>query len=334
MAPYSEVPKVDLRDYTHGDAPRRARFVQALGEAISSLGFVRVAGHEVVPDLIEPAYQASRAFFSLPEPVKERYWLPRGGGERGYTPFGFEHAKDQAQPDLKEFWHVGRELPAGHPLAAVYPRNLWPAEVPEFRRRLLSVYEALDRVGHALLQSLALYLGEPADRFTSLTTEGNTILRPIHYPPVRGEHYIPGAVRAAAHEDINFITLLMTSTSAGLELLTRDGRWMPANAEPGEILADTGDMMSRVTNGVLPATTHRVINPPDGNSDRLSMPFFVHPRPDAVLSVLERFRGPAYPPPAPDITGYGFLRQRLREIGLLDEETEEIDYTGAGHRGG
>jgi len=325
---------VDLRDFTHGDAAARAAFVADTGRAFAGLGFVRVQGHEVLPELIEPAYAAARAFFSQRQDDKLRYHVPGGAGERGYTPFGYEHARNQAVPDLKEFWHVGRELPPGHALAGVYPPNLWPAEVPAFRPRLLAVYAALERVSEALLQALALYLEEPPETFVALTRDGNSILRPIHYPPVRGEHFIPGAVRAAAHEDINFITLLMSSTSAGLELLTRQGQWLPVNALPGEILADTGDMMSRITSGVLPSTTHRVVNPADGDTDRLSMPFFVHPRPDAVLRVLERFRGEGYPPPAPDITGYGFLRRRLREIGLLDEQTEEVDRSEAGHRGG
>ncbi|MCB9778437.1 MAG: isopenicillin N synthase family oxygenase [Alphaproteobacteria bacterium] len=328
------VPVVDLRDYTSGDPARKQAFVQAVGDAIRDLGFVRVQGHGVVPEIIEPAYAAARAFFRQPEDDKMRYFVPGGGGERGYTPFGFEHAKDQPTPDMKEFWHVGRELDASHPLARVYPRNLWPERVPAFRTAMLEAYRQLEEVSVALLESLALYIGEPADTFTAITTDGNTILRPIHYPPIDEDTYIPGAIRAAAHEDINFITLLMTSTSAGLELLTREGEWMPANAEPGEILADTGDMMSRVTNGFLPATTHRVVNPEDGNTDRLSMPFFVHPRPDAVLRVLDQFRGPDFPPPAADITGYQFLRERLLEIGLIDEETQELDREGAGHAGG
>lgn len=334
MASSFQVPLVDLSDYTSGDPARRRAFVQAVGDAIRDLGFVRVTGHGVVPEVIEPAYAAARSFFRLSEDDKLRYHVPGGGGERGYTPFGFEHAKDQPMPDMKEFWHVGRELPAGHRLEHVYPRNLWPAEVPEFKPALLRAYAALEEASVVLLEALALYIGEEADAFTRITRDGNTILRPIHYPPLDEEHWIPGAIRAAEHEDINFITLLMTSTSAGLELLTRDGEWMPANALPGEILADTGDMISRITNGFLPATTHRVVNPEDGNTDRLSMPFFVHPQPDAVLRVFDRFRGPGFPEPAPDITGYGFLRERLREIGLLDEETEEVDYTGAGHRGG
>lgn len=334
MGTDSRVPLVDLRDFLAGEGPRRDRFVADLGAAIADLGFVRVTGHDVLPEIIEPAYAAARAFFSLPEEDKERYYVSGGGGERGYTPFGFEHAKDKAAPDLKEFWHVGRELPSDHRLAPVYPPNLWPAEVPAFRPTMLTLYERLEEAAQVLLQALALYLGEPGDTFTSLTTDGNTILRPIHYPPIAANYYIPGAIRAAEHEDINFITLLMTSTSAGLELLTRDGEWIPADANPGEILADTGDMMSRVTNGVLPATTHRVVNPEDGNTDRLSMPFFVHPRPDAVLRVLDQFRGPDHPPPLPDITGRQFLRRRLLEIGLLDELTEELDRDGAGHVGG
>jgi isopenicillin N synthase-like dioxygenase len=312
-----QVPLVDLRDYTDGDEARRTAFVAALGAAFKELGFVRVTGHRVTSALTQPAYDAAQAFFAQPVSLKRRYFVRGGGGERGYTPFGAEHAKDAPTPDLKEFWHTGRELPPGHPLAHLYPPNLWPAEVPAFQAAMLDLYGSLETSARVLLRAIATWLGESPSLLTDLTDNGNTILRALHYPALREVENIPGAVRAAAHEDINFITLLITSTASGLEILTREGDWLPVNAEPGEIIADAGDMLSRITNGFIPATTHRVTNPGDGNEARYSLPFFVHPRPDSVLRVLDSCRGPGFPEPLPDITGYAFLTERLRELGLV-----------------
>ena len=181
---------------------------------------------------------------------------------------------------------------------------------------LLNLYDSLEECSNLLLRGLALYLNQSEDVFTDLTDDGNTILRSLYYPALKDRTVEPGAIRAAAHEDINFITLLITSTSSGLQLLTRDGKWLDVNAQPGEIVADSGDMLSRVTNGLLPATTHRVINPDDMSSARYSMPFFVHPRPDAILSVLDNCKGEGFPEPPPDITGIDFLNERLVELGL------------------
>jgi isopenicillin N synthase-like dioxygenase len=315
-----EVPLVDLHDYTDGDALSRARFVQEVGDAMRELGFVRVAGHQVGPALTGPAYAAAQQFFALPVEEKRRCLVHGGGGERGYTPFGGEHARDNPTPDLKEFWHTGRELDPGHPLAALYPPNVWPLQPDCFRPAMLSLYEALERCAVVLLEALSIYLQQPPDTLSRLTDTGNTILRALHYPALRDIDYVPGAVRAAAHEDINFITLLVTSTSDGLELLTREGGWLPVNARPGEIVADIGDMLQRLTNGFLPSTTHRVVNPKNGNEARYSLPFFVHPRPDSVISVLRSCRGPGFPTPPPDITGHAFLQERLRELGLISKE--------------
>ncbi len=311
------VPLVDLADFRSDDPGRQAAFVGALGHAIQGLGFVRVTGHGISPDLVEPAYGAARTFFAKPEEAKRRYFVQGGAGERGYTPFGGEHAKDNPVPDLKEFWHTGRELPAEDPLRPVYPPNLWPDEVPDFQPAMLALYDALEGCSVLLLRALARYLGEDEDRFTRITEKGNTILRSLHYPAVEPGSVAEGAVRAAAHEDINFINLLIAATSSGLEILTRDGEWMAVNAQPGEIVADAGDMLHRVTNGVIPATTHRVVNPDESGEERFSMPFFVHPRPDSLLKVLERFTGPGYPEPPAEITGYAYLQERLRELGLM-----------------
>lgn len=317
MATPRAVPLVDLRDFRSADPGRQSAFVGALGHAIQGLGFVRVTGHGIGPELAEPAYAAAARFFALPEAVKRRYFVPGGGGERGYTPFGGEHARDNPLPDLKEFWHTGRELPEDHPLAPVYPPNLWPEEVPEFRETMLDLYGALEGCADHLLVALARYLGQPDDCLTKVTRGGNTILRSLHYPAVEPGSVPEGAVRASAHEDINFITLLITATSSGLEILTRDGDWLAVNAKPGEIVADAGDMLHRVTNGVIPATTHRVVNPDDSGEERFSMPFFVHPRPDSVLRVLDRFVGEDFPEPPPEITGYAYLQERLREMGMV-----------------
>ncbi|MFT5681137.1 MAG: isopenicillin N synthase-like dioxygenase [Myxococcota bacterium] len=308
------VPVVDLNDFH--DPQRRAAFVQTLGDAITRLGFVRVTGHSLDPLTVEQTYALIKKFFFMSAEVKQQYLVPGGAGQRGYSPYRAEHAKGFDLPDLKEFWHVGRELLADHPLTAVYPDNVWPAELPDFQAIALALYAQLELVSNILLTGLALYLGEPADGFTGLTDDGNTILRMIHYPALDDHTFIPGAVRAAAHEDINFITLLITSTASGLQILTRDNKWLDVNAEPGEIVADSGDMLSRITNGRLPSTTHRVINPDVGFTNRFSMPFFVHPRPEAVLRVLDCCRGADLPQPAEDITGQEFLNQRLAEIGL------------------
>jgi isopenicillin N synthase-like dioxygenase len=310
------IPLVDMRDWTEGNDQERVRFVGAVGDALKEYGFLRVKGHSVVPEVIEPAYAAARAFFALPVVSKSRYCVRGGGGERGYTPFGAEHAKGTPTPDLKEFWHTGRELDHGHPLNAVYPPNQWPDELDAFKPAMLGLYRSLEGVARDMLEVIARYLGESPDLLSSLAKDGNSILRSLHYPPMMDVPMVEGAVRAAAHEDINLITLLVTSSHSGLEILRRDGRWLSVNAEPGEIIMDSGDMLGRITNNTIAATTHRVVNPNEDRSERFSMPFFVHPRPEAILRVLDSCRGEGMPDPVPDITGYAFLRERLDEIGL------------------
>ena len=307
-----KVPVIDLRDFDTD----RDRFVQELGDAIRNLGFVRVKGHNVNPQITAPAYEKAKEFFRLSEEAKMKYKIIGGAGQRGYTPYLAESAKDNPYPDLKEFWHVGRELPVDHRLHSIYPPNVWPEEIEGFQDAFLTLYASLERCANILLRGLALYLEQPEDIFTSVTEEGNTILRSLYYPALHDREVIPGSVRAAAHEDINFITLLITSTSSGLQILTREGEWLDVDAEPGEIVADSGDMLSRVTNGVIPATTHRVINPDSDTSERFSMPFFVHPRPQSVLSVLDNCKGEGFPVPPPDITGIDFLNERLAQLGL------------------
>jgi len=310
------IPTIDLSDYTAGSATERDRLVETLGQGLREFGFLNVEGHRIDPALIRSAYDAWRRFFALPEEVKARYSGVEGGA-RGFTPFGVEHAKGRTTPDLKEFWHVGQDDPPPGVGADVYPPNVWPEEeVPGITDPTLRLYTALESVAETLLEALAHHFGLGPSTFAGMMTHGQSILRVIHYPAVEGE-VEPGAVRAAEHEDINLITLLCEATEPGLEILSRDGEWLPVVAGEGQIVVDAGDMLSRCTNEVVPATTHRVVNPPDAeNRDRFSMPFFVHPRPEVDLTVMDRFTDAENPPKFPPITAGEFLRERLAEIGL------------------
>ncbi len=312
------IPVLDLSHYTHGTAKERDVFAESWRAGLQQYGFVSVINHGVAADTIANAYRDAARFFGLELEVKKQYDIPGGGGQRGYTGFGKEHAKNRSIGDLKEFWHVGRELPKAHPLHATYGLNVWPSEVDGFRASTSALFAALDRAAAILLQALADGFKLPPNTFSDMATDGTSILRIIHYPPLN-EKFVAGAVRAAEHEDINLITLLCESTAAGLEILTRENEWLAVDAPKGHIVVDSGDMLSRCTNQLIPSTTHRVVNPPSSESDtpRFSMPFFVHPFPDCSLAVMDSFISEKHPKHAPDITAGAFLKQRLLEIGLL-----------------
>jgi isopenicillin N synthase-like dioxygenase len=297
-----------------GDDPDR--FAAALRDAFETHGFVGVRGHGVPDETIAQALAAARAFFALPDAVKRRYEVAGGAGQRGYTRLGVERAKDQARPDLKEFWHVGREVARDHPLAHALLPNLWPEEVAGFQAAALGLFDALERLGARLLAALARSLGLADDWFAAKIGHGNSILRAIHYPPLREE---VAGVRAAAHEDINLITLLVGSDAPGLEIRARDGRWIAVTTIPGTIVCNVGDMLQRLTNGRLVSTTHRVVNPPPpwDRRSRWSIPFFLHFDPDVVIETLPSCVDAGHPDRFPEpITANDYLQQRLAEIGL------------------
>ena len=293
-------------------------FVRDLGKAWREFGFVGIRDHGIDADLIDRVYRAARAFFSLPEPCKQQYHRPGTGGARGYTGFGIEQARDHDVPDLKEFWHVGREMGSDNPNPGILKPNLWPAEVESFQSTVLELYRSLDQLGREILMAAALDIGLERDWFENSVDHGNSILRLIHYPPL--DQPRPGAVRAARHEDINLITLLLGSDEQGLEILTRDGRWIPVGTDRETVVVNVGDMLQRLTNHVYPSTTHRVVNPPGeaANRSRYSIPFFLHPNPDFLIKTLPECTGPDHPDRYPEpITANDYLLERLREIGLL-----------------
>lgn len=313
-----DTPLADIRPVSLGDQARDPDgFARDFGEAFQRYGFAIVRDHGIDADLIARAWAMTEALFALPEETKRGWFVPGGGGARGYTPFKTEIAKGASHVDLKEFWHIGRELPAGHRFAAVMSPNIWP-DVPEgFRDTFLELFAAFDRAGARLLSAIARYLDLAPDWFEHAVEDGNSVLRLLHYPPVTED--APN-VRAGAHEDINLITLLLGAEEAGLELLDRDGRWLPVKPPEGAMVVNVGDMLQRLTNHVLPSTTHRVVNPPverRGHS-RYSMPFFLHPAPDFVIKTLPGCiaadRPNRYPEP---ITAHDYLHERLVEIGLI-----------------
>ncbi len=303
------VPELSLAAFLEGTPDGRAAFSAELMRGLQDYGFVVLRDHGVPIELLDAAYAATEAVFALPEATKRQ----SAAGMRGYTPFGVEHAKDSGKPDLKEFWQVGH-APARHDLIdEPFEPNVWPADVPAFQATVTELFDRLNDTGMVVLQALAPELGLTTHWFDDKVRWGTSLLRILHYPPVPADTP-EGAVRSAAHEDINFLTLMPAARGAGLELLDRDGSWLPIVADPSTLIVDSGDMMARLTNGVIPATTHRVVNPSGPNVSRYSMPFFMHPTLATSLDVLPSCRGHA--PVPPPITAGELLDERLRAIGL------------------
>lgn len=284
------------------------------GRSFAEYGFAVVRDHGIPAELIARAEEKSRQFFALPEEVKLRYHFKGQGGARGYTPFGIERAKGAQINDLKEFWHVGRTLPPGDPLERFMPPNVWPDEVASFHDTFEALYAAFEDTGLRILAAIALHLGLPEHWFDATVQDGNSVMRLLHYPPIPPE--AEGAIRAAAHEDINTITLLLGAEEAGLELLSKEGRWLPVSPPEGALAVNIGDMLQRLTAGRLRSTTHRVVNPTGERARhaRYSMPFFLHFRPDFLIEALPQCAEENVESP---ITAHDYLMQRLREINLV-----------------
>lgn len=294
-----------------------ARLDAELGASFERYGFAVLCDHGLRPALVEGALARTKAFFALPEATKRRYLVPGGAGQRGYTPFGRETAKGAVVHDLKEFWHVGREIPQGHPYGAVMADNLWPDEIEGFRPAVYGLYEALDRLGVQVLRAVVRHLGLPGDALDAAVRDGDSVLRLLHYPPIPAD---AAGVRAEAHEDINAITLLLGAEEAGLELLDRDGRWLAIDPPPGAIVCNIGDMLQHLTQGALPSTTHRVVNPrPERRHlSRYSTPFFLHFAPTFRLEILPGCASASGENTFENSpTAHEFLKQRLQELKLV-----------------
>jgi len=301
-----KVPELNLFDYLEESRGQKEAFSKALYEGLKDYGFIVLTGHPVSTDLLDKSYELSKKLFELSAEKKKSYSMPDNGHQRGYTPFGVEHAKDSKVADLKEFWHIGRQGLDGLD-------NFWPKEIGDFKDTFDQLYTLLDQVGLSLLEALTHKLDLKDNYFYDRVSKGNSILRLLHYPPIP-QGVEKGALRAAPHEDINLITILVAATQSGLQLKDRDGQWLDVSPPKNSLIVDAGDMLSRITNEVIPSTTHQVINPDANNEDRYSMPFFMHPNSDAVLECIPSCvgEGVKYEP----ITSDDFLKERLKEIGL------------------
>jgi isopenicillin N synthase-like dioxygenase len=319
---FDEIPSLDLADFTSGTVEQKTAFVKKLGDAYENIGFVAIKNHGLSKDLQDRLYQSIKDFFSLPDEIKKQYEKPEIGYQRGYTGKGKEHAKGRNTGDLKEFYHVGQELshiPDSDPVKAEYPENLWPAEISGFQNDAIEAYQTLENAAKAMLKAIALNLELSEDYFEDKVVHGNSILRQIHYFPIENPDEVPvDAVRAAEHGDINLITLLMGASADGLQVLRKDGKWIPITALPDQLVVNVGDMLERLTNGRLKSTIHRVVNPPREKmgTSRYSIPFFMHPRSDMDLTCLQSCIDEKHPKQFTDMTAGEFLDERLRELGL------------------
>ena len=295
----------------------KSQFAEAIGASFRETGFAVIKDHPVDQSVIDRAVAATKDFFAKPQNIKDKYDGRDGGGQRGYTAFGTENAKGKSEADLKEFWHTGRELPADSPYRATMADTPQVGDLDGFDEATRDLYEALDEMGQTILRGVAIHLGLNEDWFDTRVQFGNSILRLLHYPP-QEEPGPPGSVRAGAHEDINVITLLLGAEEPGLQVKHRSGEWLSVNPPAGALVINCGDMLQRMTAGVLPSTTHRVVNPDPERSKfaRYSTPFFLHFNQDVLIEALDSCvaeGGTAEPP----ITAQDYLMERLVEIGLV-----------------
>ena len=309
-----QIPQVDLTDFISKDSTKKQLFVSQLGAAFEEIGFVALKGHFLSPEIMENLYSEVKAFFNLPDAVKRKYEIDRGGGQRGYTSFGKEHAKDRKEGDLKEFWHFGQYE---EQTPKLYPENLTVNELVGFNEIGKKTYKLLEKTAQYVLQAIALHLNLEEHYFDEYISNGNSILRAIHYPPIVEEP--KNAIRAAAHGDINLITLLMGAQGKGLQVMTNQGEWIDAIAKPDELIINMGDMMSRLTNNKLKSTLHQVVNPPKEawGSSRYSIPFFMHPIAKMPLNCLQSCVSENNPKNYEDTTAGVFLHERLIDLGLI-----------------
>jgi isopenicillin N synthase-like dioxygenase len=313
----SSIPSVDLRDYTSGDPERKEKFIKEIGSAFENIGFVALSGHFLSDDLVKDLYDEVKKFFNLSQEIKDSYEIEGIGGQRGYTSFGKEHAKGRKEGDLKEFWHFGQFVEDDPVLEAEYPENVTVKELPEFNEVGKETYKMLEKTAKYVLRALAIHLDLPETYFDEYIKNGNSILRPIHYPPIMNEP--KNAVRAAAHGDINLITLLMGAHGRGLQVQNHKGEWVDAIATTDQLMINVGDMLSRLSNEKLKSTVHRVVNPPRElwSTSRYSIPFFMHPISSMPLDCLENCIDEEHPKRFEDITAGEFLNERLIDLGLI-----------------
>ncbi len=315
----SSIPSVNLQEFLSNDNKQKQKFIKEIGSAFENIGFVALSGHFLSEKLVADLYKEIKVFFNQPQELKDKYEIEGIGGQRGYTSFGKEHAKGKKEGDLKEFWHFGQYVENDKKLELEYPNNVMVEEQPNFNVIGKETYKMLEKTAKYVLRALALHLNLEETYFDAYIKNGNSILRPIHYPPITSEP--KNAVRAAAHGDINLITLLMGAHGKGLQVKNHNDEWVDAIARPDQLMINVGDMLSRLTNNKLKSTIHQVVNPPKElwGTSRYSIPFFMHPISEMSLNCLDNCIDKENPKQFEDITAGEFLHERLIELGLIKE---------------
>ena len=219
-----------------------------MGKNFENSGFCGITEHSINKKLIEEVLQIFKEFFTLAEEEKLQYFEGNLGGARGYTPIKVETPKGGYDADIKEFWQTGRSLAKDHEFRTWMPANKWASEIPSFKEKISELFDQFDLVGRSLLRSVAIFLQIEENYFEEVANEGNSVMRSIHYPPVRQNEK---GERSGAHEDINLITLLIGGHQPGLEILSKKNEWLPVNFDSEVLICNIGDMLQRFTNHKL-----------------------------------------------------------------------------------
>ena len=315
----SEILDVDLLAFERGTAAQRRAVVDGVRRSLVT-GFV-YTHHDLPTDLLDTAYGMLASFFEHPMEMKQRCIAPESHGQTGYTGLLVETAASSDVPDWKEMLNWGISLPEGHPLRTRYPhrygRQVLPEElVPGITDVLNRFHRDIEELQRRFLRVIAEGLGCHESLFDEMTTNGATLTRAIRYPPMPEA---PGGahVWAGAHGDINLITALPRATAPGLQVLV-DGEWVDAVAPDGQVIINTGMMLERITNGVIPTGVHRVVAAPGYTGERYSVVQFCHPTPWTLLQPLASCITPEHPQRWSGMVSADALDLVLYEINLVE----------------
>jgi len=311
----NSVPVIDLAPFLAGDAAGRRQVVDQLARAAEQIGFFAITGHGVERSTMDALYESAHAFFALPLDEKQRVAPPTPAYARGYKAIGFEalaagNALD-TPPDLKEYWHFGREVLPEDPYYTGpegrrhFFRNLWPARPAGFREAADAYYRAMESLSATLCRISALALGLPEGWFDDKIDRHITAAR-INYYPRQEDPPAEGQLRAGAHTDYGMLTILSGESAPGLQVLTRSGEWVDVATDKYRFVCNIGDLLMRWTNDRWVSNTHRVLNPPREMaraSSRMSIAFFHHPNHDARIECIPGCAGDAPPRYEPVLSG-------------------------------
>lgn len=304
------VPVLDISAARTGEPGAVERLAVEIGAAARGIGFFRVVGHGLTAADVAQLFETARGFFRRPAEEKRAISIARSAHNRGYVALGVEALDPKAGADLKEAFNIGLEMAPDDPeLVAGVPfrgLNLWPAD-DDFRRTMLAYFDFVAALGRFLHRPIARDLDLPEDWFEAKLDRPMATLRLLRYPPAAEAG---GPVGAGVHTDYGNLTLLLTDDVGGLEVMTRDGRWLPVECDPASFVVNIGDCLMRWTNDVYVSTPHRVTH--TAPRERLSIAFFLDPNPEATVACLPSCLPPGTEPHYPPVSAADYLAARLK----------------------